>query len=403
MIERPLYLDEIEPYIDQPLIKVLVGIRRAGKSTVLEQVKTLLSARGVEPEKIVHINFEHYSYLNVRSKADFVELISGILAGKGRHYLLFDEIQNIEGWEEVINGVLTEKDVDIYITGSNSKLLSSELSTLLTGRFVNIRVLPLNFSEFLDFKKARGKEIGDTLTEFEDYMARGGFPLVHITDYTLEQGDKVVSDIYNSILFHDLVERKGIRNTELLSRVVKYIFDNIGNSFSAKSIVDFLKSEHRTLKPETVYNYLDWLEEVFVISRARRYDVRGKEVLRANEKIFLGDVGLLYAINGRNISTRPGILENIVYNELLSRGYTVYVGKNLEKEVDFIAEKEEKRLYLQVALTLSSEKTAEREFGAFAGIADNYPKYVLTLDRVWGEDQDGVMQKFLPDFLLEEL
>ena len=298
---------------------------------------------------------------------------------------------------------MAEKDVDIYLTGSNSKLLSSELSTLLTGRFINIRVSTLNFQEFLDFKKARGREIGNPAEEFEDYMVRGGFPLLSIADYTLEQGDEIVADVYNSILFRDLVRRKGIRNTELLSRIVKYVFDNIGNNFSAKTIGDYLKSERRTLKMETVYNYLDWLEEVYVISRAKRYDVRGKEILKTNEKIFLGDVGLLYAINGRNISMRPGILENIVYNELISHGYNVHIGKNREKEIDFIAEKNGDKMYLQVALTLSEQKTIEREFGAFEGIGDNYAKYVLTLDKIWGQDRDGVKQKFLPDFLLEEL
>ena len=403
MITRQLYLDKIVPYIDQPLIKVLVGIRRAGKSSILEQVRELLIEREVAPEKIVHINFENFSYLNVRSKAEFIKLVDGMIAGGGRHYLLFDEIQNVEGWDEVVNGLLAEKDVDIYLTGSNSKLLSAELSTLLTGRYVNIRVMPLVFGEFLDFKKARGVEIKDTATEFEDYMNRGGFPTINIADYELEQGDKVVADIYNSILFHDLVERKGIRNTELLSRIVKYVFDNIGNNFSAKSISDYLKAEKRVLKPETVYNYLDWLEEVFVVSRVPRYDLRGKEILKTNEKFFLGDVGLLYAVNGRNLSARPGVLENIVYNELVARDYKVFVGKNAEKEVDFIAEKAGKRLYLQVALQLTTRSTVEREFGALKGINDDYPKYVLTMDKMWGENQNGIEQRFLPDFILEEL
>ena len=403
MIKRPLYLDKIEPYIDQPLIKILVGIRRGGKSTILEQVRELLISRGVSPEKIVHIKLDNYSYLNVRDKVSFMNLLDGIMAGDGRHYLLFDEIQLVEGWEEVINGLFAEKDVDIYITGSNSKLLSSELSTLLTGRYVKMQVSTLNFKEFLDFKKARDVEIKSTAEEFEDFIVRGGFPLVHIADYTFEQSDAIVADIYNSIVFRDLIERKGIRNTELLSRVIKYIFDNIGNKFSVKSIVDYLKSQNRTLKPETVYNYLDWLEEVFMIARVPRYDVRGKEILKSNDKILLGDVGLLHAINGRNMSTKQGVLENVVYNELISRGYEVWIGKNGEKEIDFVAKKNGEVIYLQVALTLSSEKTTNREFGAFDGVQDNYPKYVLTLDEVWGENQNGVKQKFLPDFLLEEL
>ncbi|MBQ9180491.1 ATP-binding protein [Candidatus Saccharibacteria bacterium] len=403
MITRPTYLDKIKPFINQHMIKILTGIRRGGKSTVLEMLRAYLVETGVPAEKIIHINFENYSYINVRTQTEFMALIDGILAGGGRHYLLFDEIQNIENWEIVINGLLAEKDVDIYLTGSNSRLLSSELSTFLTGRYVNIVVQPLSFQEFLDFAKIRGRLYSTTREAFDDYLGRGGFPLANVADYTLEQSDTIVNDIYNSILFYDLVARKNIRNTDLLSRVVKYIFDNIGNEFSGKSIIDYLKSEQRVLKPETVYNYLDWLEEVYVISRVPRYDIRGKALLKANEKIFLGDIGLLYAVNGRNVSRLPGILENVVYNELISHGYTVYVGKNSEREVDFIAEKSGDRLYLQVAMNLSSVDTIEREFRAFEGIADNYPKYVLTLDEIWTENRAGIKQKFLPDFLLEEL
>jgi predicted AAA+ superfamily ATPase len=403
MIERKLYLDKITPYIDQPLVKVLVGIRRAGKSTILDQVRELLSARGVEPEKIIHINFEHLSYLHVRSQADFVELVQGMMSGGGKHYLLFDEVQNIAGWDEVVNGLLAEGQADIYITGSNSKMLSSELSTHLTGRYVNVQVCPLNFAEFLDFKRQRGAPIGKLDIEFDDFINRGGFPAIHIADYTLDQGDDIVSDIYSATIFRDLVERKGIRNTELLARVVKFVFDNIGNIFSAKTITDYLKSQKRKLDPETIYNYLDWLEEVFVIRRVPRYDLRGKAVLKINEKYFIGDVGLLYAVNGRQMSYRSGVLENVVFNELLSRGYDVKIGKNDQLEIDFVAEKDGQRLYLQVAANLTNQDTIDREFRAFQGIADNYPKYVLSLDEQWGENRDGVQQRYLPEFLLENL
>jgi predicted AAA+ superfamily ATPase len=403
MIKRDLYLEKITPYIDQPLIKVLVGIRRAGKSTILDQIRDILLNRGVKPEKIIHINFEHLKYLGVRSEQDFIELVQGIVAGGGKHYLLFDEIQNVDGWDRVVNGLLAEGNADIYITGSNSRLLSSELSTHLTGRYVNIHVCPLNFAEFLDFRRARGENIGELDTEFSNFMDRGGFPAIHIADYTLDQGDDIVSDIYSATIFRDLVERKGIRNTDLLARVVKFVFDNIGNIFSAKTITDYLKSEKRRLDPETIYNYLDWLEEVFVIARVPRYDLRGKATLKTNEKYFVGDVGLLYAVNGRQLSYRSGVLENIVFNELLSRGYDVKIGKNGNQEIDFVAEKDGRRLYLQVAVELGSPETIEREFRAFRGIDDNYPKYVLSLDRQWGENREGIEQRYLPEFLLESM
>ena len=403
MISRPLYLNKIEPYIDKPFIKVLVGMRRTGKSTLLEAVKEILLKKGVSPEKIIHINFESLDYVNVRTKLDFTNLIKNVLDGEGRHYLLLDEPQNIEGWDEVVNAVLADNSADIYLTGSNSKLLSSELSTHLTGRFVNVHVYPLNFREYLDFKTARGLTLSDLSVEFENYLKIGGFPVLHASDYSESQGDNIVSDIYSSTIFRDLIERKNIRNTELLRRVVKYIFDNIGNIFSAQSIVEFLKNEYRKVDVETIYNYLDALEETFVITRIPRYDLRGKNILKTHEKFFLGDIGLLYAVNGRNLSCIPGILENIVLNELLSHDFSVYIGKNDQKEIDFVAEKDHKRIYIQVATTLSNADTASREFSAFENISDNYPKYILTLDKSWSENRDGIEQKFLPEFILENL
>lgn len=403
MIFRPLYLETIKSYIDKPFIKVLVGMRRTGKSTLLDGVRDILLEQGVAPEKIVKINFESLDYVNIRTKLEFTNLIKGVLAGGGRHYLLLDELQNIEGWDEVVNAVLADNAADVYITGSNSKLLSSELSTHLTGRFVNIHVFPLNFTEYLDFKRARGAAIGDIGAEFNDYMTMGGFPVLHTAEYSLTQCDSIVADIYSSTIFRDLIERKNIRNTELLSRVVKYVFDNVGNTFSAQSIVDFLKSEQRKADIETIYNYLDALEEVFVITRVARYDLRGKNILKTNEKYFLGDIGLLYAVNGRNTSFIPGALENIVLNELMSHGFSAYIGKNNQKEIDFVAEKAGRKLYLQVTTSLGNPNTIEREFAAFEGISDNYPKYVLSLDRTWGENRNGIEQRFLPEFLLEEL
>lgn len=406
MVPRPLYLEQIKPYINQPFIKILVGLRRAGKSTILEQVKALLITDYAVPEdQLVHINFDSLEYATIRDKADFLPLITDLYQHQNKRYFLLDEIQNIANWDEVISALFNKGDVDIYLTGSNSKLLSSELSTFLTGRFINIPVSTLNFREFLDFESARGNNIGDIPSAFDKFLTIGGFPALHLADQTPATSDEIVSDIYSSILFRDLIERKNIRNTELLARVVKYIADNIGNIFSAKSISDYLKNEHRTLSVETIYNYLTWLEEAFIIRRVQRYDLRGKTILKTNEKFFLGDISILYALNGRSPSYLTGALENLVYNELVSRGYQVYIGQNNDAEVDFIAEKNHEKLYLQVTAHLSEKSTADREFNAYLGIDDNYPKYVLSLDQesAWSENRAGIKQKYLPDFILNEL
>ena len=404
MITRPLYLDQITPFIDKPQIKILVGIRRAGKSTILECVQNLLLEQGKKPDHIVHINFDTLEYTDIQDKSSFLALVRQLYKD-GKRYFLLDEIQNIEKWDEVISALYAEGDTDIYLTGSNSKLLSRELSTFLTGRYINIRISTLNFSEFIDFKRARGEDVSNIETLFTEYLEKGGFPALHIAEQGIAQCDQIVRDIYSSILFRDLVERHNIRNTELLSRIVKYIFDNIGNIFSANSISEYLKNERRSLNPETIYNYLTWLEETFLIERVSRYDLRGKAFLKTQEKFFLGDIGLLYAINGRNSSYLSGILENLVYHELISKGYTVNLGKNGEREIEFIAEKNHEKLYMQVSYKLTDSATTEREFSAFEGIDDNFPKYVVSLDKdtSFSKNQNGIIHRYLPDFILNDL
>lgn len=401
MIKRPLYLSQIEPFIDKPLIKILVGIRRAGKSSILSQVKEILLERGIKEGQIIEINFESLEYSEVRARAEMIGLMRKLTEGRGRYYVLLDEVQLVEGWDEVVNGLLADGKSDIYITGSNSKLLSSELSTYLTGRYVEIEVYPLCFSETLEFKRAREIEVGEIGKEFNEYMSKGGFPILHAFDYSLADGDKAVEDIYTSIIYRDLIERKGIRNTDLLARVIKFLFDNIGNVFSAKSVADYFKSELRKVDVETVYNYIELLKEVFVVYEVKRYDVRGKALLKTQEKYYLGDVGLLYALNGRKDSYKNGVLENLVYLELIAKGYEVHIGKNEAKEIDFVAEKKGRKMYLQVAVEATSKEACEREFGAFEGIIDNYPKYVLTLEDGDGDEKDGVVKRYLPEFLLE--
>ncbi len=405
MINRPLYLDKITPFIDRDLIKILVGIRRAGKSTILSEVADTIKRNGVAEQSIAQINFDSLDYSDIRDKQSFLALVKSLHAS-GIKYYFFDEVQLVNGWDEVVSALYAEKNADIYISGSNSKLLSSELSTFLTGRYVNTRVHTLNFSEFLDFAGTRGVSYESTTAAFDDYLHRGGFPIVNVADTSYAESDQVISDIYSSIVLRDIVQRKSIRNTELLSRIVKFVFDNIGNVFSANSITNFLKNEKRDLAPETIYNYLDYLAEAFVISRVPRYDLRGKAHLKTQEKYYLGDIGLLYAVNGRSNfqSYLPGLLENVVYHELVSHGFEVFIGKNGDQEIDFIAKKPDRTLYLQVATHLDGAQTIAREFDAFDGLPDDTAeRYVLSLDHATLPAKHRATHQYLPDFILTNL
>lgn len=400
MIQRPMYLDKIKPFIDSPMVKILVGIRRSGKSSILEQVKEILLERGVKEDQIILVNFEKLEYSKIRTREAMIDLLVDLTREDKRYYMLLDEVQLVDGWDEVVNGLYADGKSDIYLTGSNSKLLSTEISTYLTGRYIEIPTYTLSFQETLEFKKSRGLGRTSTAAEFIDYMNQGGFPILHAFGYGLDDGDKAVEDIYTSIIYRDLVERKGIRNTALLEKVIRFLFDNIGNIFSAKSVADYFKSELRSVDVETIYNYIEYLKEAFVIYEVKRYDVRGKALLKTQEKYYLGDVGLLYALNGRKDSYKNGVLENIVYLELLAKGYSVSIGKNQDKEIDFIAEKRGQRLYIQVALEATSPAAREREFAALRGIDDNYPKYVLTLEENGSDEENGAVKRFLPEFLL---
>ncbi|MBR2543717.1 ATP-binding protein [Candidatus Saccharibacteria bacterium] len=399
MVRRPLYLNKLISYIDKPFIKILAGIRRSGKSSLLEQVKDELLSRGTPVDKIALINFDSIDYTHIRTKPDLVALEKSLL-DRGVHYFLLDEVQNIEQWDEAISALYAEKNTDIFITGSNSKLLSSELSTFFTGRYVDLKIHTLNFSETLDFKRALNQPIKSIPEEFSSYLARGGFPSLYVSIQTEQQDDSEITDIYNSILYKDLVERKNIRNTELLSRVTRFVMDSIGSPISAKSISDYLKNEKISLSQDTIYKYLDWLEEAMIIEKVRRYDLRGKELLKTQEKYYLADIGLLYAINGRSSTYLSGVLENLVYHELVSHGYQVYIGKNDSQEIDFIAERNHQKIYLQVAAHISDKSTVEREFGALRNIQDNFPKYVLTLDQDFLHSEDGIEAKYLPEIIL---
>ncbi|MRT17794.1 ATP-binding protein [Vitellibacter sp. q18] len=404
MIKRNLYIDQLRDFIDKPQIKILTGIRRSGKSSVLLLLKEELLERRVPFDQILHINLESFTFSDLLNAVDFYKYVSKkIIPGK-RNYLLIDEIQEVDQWEKAINSFLVDFDLDIYLTGSNAHMLSSELATYLAGRYVEIPVYTLSFSEYLNFKKHYApKKETDYRKAFLDYLRLGGFPVLHTADYTEETAYKVVYDIYSSIILRDTLQRYGLRDVELLERVIKYAFDNIGNTFSGKNVADYFKSQQRKIDINTVYNYLRALEGAFILYRTSRYDIKGKELLKTQEKFYLSDVGLLYATMGFKNRMIGGILENIVFLELKRRGYQVFVGKIDTKEIDFIAEKQGKKIYVQVAYKLENEQTVDREFSELLRIEDQYPKFVVTMDDFWEESVGGVQHLYISDFLLSTL
>ena len=401
MIKREHYLGQIRPFIDKPLIKVLTGIRRSGKSAILTMLKGEFVQRGISPDNIIYINFESMEYTDMEDAKSLYDFVKSKIKNESIYFILLDEIQEVNFWEKAINSFMVDFNADIYITGSNSKLLSSELATYIAGRYIEINITPLSFKENLEFRKViTGTGISDIQKEFIRYLRFGGFPVIHTVEYSYEEAYKIINDIYASAILRDIVQRNRIRNIELLERIVKYVFENIGNMFSAKKVSDYFKNQQRKVDIDTVYNYLDALEGAFIIYRVPRYDLRSKEVLQTNEKYFIGDQGLKYAVMGYKDRDISGILENIVFLELKRKGYQVYVGKIDDKEIDFVAEKKEKKIYVQVAYKLSEEATVEREFGALLGVRDHYPKYVVTMEDYWQDNIEGVMHKNIAEFLL---
>jgi len=402
MISRDLYIDRLVKFIDKPFIKVITGVRRSGKSSLLILLKELFISRGVRPDHIIYINFESFVFSELDNGEKFYQYLSSQINPKERYYLLLDEIQEVDSWEKAVNSFMVDFDCDIYITGSNSRLLSSDLATYITGRYVEINVYPLSFKESIQFRKQlKSESAGDTYTLFEQFIRMGGFPVLHTADYDLESAWKVVYDIYSSAILRDTVQRNSIRDVELLERVVKYVFDNVGNRFSSKNVADYFKSQQRKIDLNTVYNYLNALESAFIIYRIPRYDVKGKEILKTQEKYFVGDQAFLHAVSGFRQRNIPGILENIVMLELLRRGYKVYTGKSGDLEIDFIAENNETKIYIQVAYLLTEQSTIDREFTPLLEIKDHYPKLVLTTDRLLTNNIEGVRHLHIADWLME--
>lgn len=396
MILRPDYVSELLKYIDTPLVKIVSGVRRCGKSTILEMFRDELVSREVDTDHIVVRRYSEMEYDEMSAK-DMYNDIKSAISGKGRCYLILDEVQEIKGWEKVLNDLLENDDVDIYVTGSNSKLMSGEISTYLTGRYVSIPAYTLSLKEYMTFK---GKDISDGKAMLDEYIRYGGFPVIAISSFETKTAYQVVEGIYSSVITRDISKRHKIRNKELFDRVVKYIIENVGKTFSANTVVKFLKNEKRELSVETVYNYIKWLEEAFIIYPCQRYDIQGKAVLKTFEKYYLSDISLKYSQMGFDSKMLSAMLENVVYLEMKRRGYDVYIGKNKDKEIDFIAQRREEKIYAQVCVKLPED--SDRETANLMEIKDHYHKYVVCYDSLAGGNDNGIEIVNITDFLLRE-
>jgi predicted AAA+ superfamily ATPase len=402
-IERKLYTEQLKNFINKPVIKVITGIRRCGKSALLELFQNDI-LKFTDKKHIISINYEDIKYDFITNYKKLDDYITSLIKDKKTHYIFLDEIQDIEHWEKCINS-LRLKNTDLYITGSNSTLLSSELSSLLSGRYVEFNLHTLSFSEFINFRKKTGIGSGpagsfEPDAELEAYIKIGGFPVLSTTSFDLRTAQKIVTDINNSAILKDVIQRNKIRNVQLLQKITAFIYCNTGNITSAKKISDFLKSQRRSADFETVYNYLQYLENALIIHKVPRYDVKGKKLLESYEKYYLAEHSLKYTVQEYSADNISGIMENIVYIELKRRGYTVSIGKINEKEIDFIAEKPGSRLYIQVCYLLANKKTTERELSPLLEVRDSYPKMVVTLDKYWQIENKGIKGIHLKDFLL---
>ena len=400
---RSIFIENLKKFKDEQIIKILCGVRRCGKSTILKTYKDELISLGVKKQNIIE---QLYSSMEFNEDFDYKNMHKELLslienADKNQKvYLLLDEVQEVENWEKCVNSLFETQNVDIYVTGSNSKLLSSEISTYLTGRFVQIPIFTLSFSEFIDFKKHYFPTNTEISLEkyFEQYLKSGGFPFIAKTNHNQEENYQIIDGIYSTVVTRDISKRHNISNLEMFNRVVRFILENLGKNFSAKTIFDFFKSQQRSISIETIYNYLAWLEEAFIIYRCNRFDIQGKNVLKTQEKYYLSDIGFKYSQFGFSPKSIASVLENIVYLELRRRGFTVYIGKFADKEIDFIATKQNEKVYVQVCRTLPED--SDREIGNLKLINDNYPKYVVTMDSLVCGNVDGIQIVHIKDFLL---
>ena len=395
MILRPDYIQAILPFVDAPLVKILSGVRRCGKSTILEMIKEEFQVRGIASGNIITRNYASAEFGEPFSSRDMYADLRSSIEGKGRCYLLLDELQEIDGWEKVVNTLLESADVDIYVTGSNSKLMSGEISTYLSGRYVSIPVYTLSLREYMTFTNTE-----DRYSAFENYLQYGGFPIIGISRFDTRSAYQIVDDIYSAVVTRDISRRHSIRNKGLFDCVVRFIIENVGKTFSANSIVKLLKGEKRSLSVETIYNYLKWLQEAFIIYPCRRYDLQGKAVLKTQEKYYLSDISLKYGQLGFDNKMIAAMLENIVFLEMKRRGYDVYIGKIGTKEIDFIGILRGEKIYVQVCRTIP--ENSERETENLKAIRDHYHKYVVAMDKLAIGNDEGIAFVHIADFLLME-
>lgn len=395
MIKRDQYLNKLISFKDKDLIKVVTGIRRCGKSTLFDLFIEYLKTIGVNDDSIIKLNLENPTY-NFKDYIEFYNYISEKIDDSKQYYLFLDEVQNIDKWEKAVDGFYIKKNVDVYITGSNAYLLSGELATLLSGRYIEIRMLPLSFKEYIsNFDDNNYEKL------YLQYINRSSFPYA-LSFETETQVDEYIESIYNTIILKDIISRKKISDSSMLQSVTKFMLSNIGNTLSVKKISDTLKSDGRSISVHTVESYLDSLVEGFIFSRVPRFDIKGKQYLQSGEKYYVTDVTLRYVLLGRKSMDLGHVLENIVYLELKRRGYKVYVGKTGDKEVDFVVENKEGFRYYQVSYTVRDESTLKRELSALQSINNHYPKFILTMDLDPEVDYDGIRKMNVLDWLLDE-
>lgn len=380
MIKRELYMSRIRPFIGNELIKVMTGIRRSGKSVMLELIKEELLTAGASSDQFISINFEDMRYTHLcTARALHDEVVRKSASIFGKIYLFFDEIQEVLDWERCINSFRVELNCDIYITGSNARLLSGELATYLGGRYVEFVIYPFSFAEFSELYRQINPDVAPAQC-FQKYLTAGGMPYLSNLRYEEAPCRQYLTDLFNSVQFKDVVQRNNVRDVDLLGRIITYVTANVGTTFSATSLVKFFKSEQRNASAETVLNYIKYCMDAYLFYQVKRQDLQGKHILATNEKYYIADHGIREAVFGGNMRDINLILENIVYMELLRRGYMVTVGKAGDKEIDFVCDKRDQKLYVQVCYLLASEDTIQREFSVYENIRDNFPKYVVSLD-----------------------
>jgi len=400
LIQREIYMNKIRGFVDQPeIVKVITGLRRCGKSIMLELIQQELLARGVKKEQILAYNFEDMGLNELKTPEKlYAHLKEKTGAKKGRFYIFLDEIQEVENWETPVNSLRVNSDADIYITGSNAKMLMGEYATRLAGRYVEIRMSPFSFGEYCVAAREKTPEASNSEL-FRLYLTHGGMPF--LTRAGLGEADSMqyLRDLYASVMIKDIIKQNSFRDVDLLERIIAYVMANVGKTFSATSISNFFKSEKRIVAPETILNYLKGCEDAYLFNRIRRLDVPGKRMLQVNEKYYIADHGFREAVYGNNERDMELVLENIVCQELLRRGYTVSVGRVGDKEIDFVCDRQNERIYVQVCYLLSGEGTVQREFGVFREISDNYPKYVVSLDE-FDMSREGILHQNIREFLL---